>query len=261
MQLHFQVQGNGHSLIIVHGFLGSLDNWLTVSRRLSVSLRVYTVDLRNHGGSPHSDSMNYEVMANDLLDFISHHKLFPAYILGHSMGGKVAMQLATDHPEVVAKLIVVDIAPRAYDPSHRPLLNALRSVDLSRYKSFTEVDQALASAIPAAAVRQFLLKNLTRDQDRRLKWKIALDAIWRNYDNLAMAIAPRGTFTKPALFIRGGRSTYITERDISLIRQVFAGARVETIAKAGHWVHTDAPEEFLHAVTAFLSENHPPVAS
>jgi esterase len=261
MQLHFHVQGNGHPLIVVHGFLGSLENWLTVSRRLSRSCRVYTVDLRNHGGSPHSDSMDYEVMADDLLEFVNYHKLLPAYILGHSMGGKVAMQLATHHFEVVGKLIVVDIAPRAYDPSHRPLLDALRSLDLSRYKSFTEVDQALAPAIPAAAVRHFLLKNLSRDKDRRLKWKIALDAIWRNYDNLAVAIAPRGTFTKPALFIRGGRSPYITDGDISLIRQVFPKAHVATISKAGHWVHTDAPEEFLQAVTVFLTENHPPVAS
>ncbi|MGH7828156.1 MAG: alpha/beta fold hydrolase [Candidatus Binatia bacterium] len=255
MQLHFQVQGNGHPLIILHGFLGSLDNWRTVGRRFSQAFRVFTVDLRNHGGSPHSDRMNYELMANDLLDFITQQKLSSVYILGHSMGGKVAMQLAIDDSQSVAKLIVVDIAPRAYDPSHRPLLNALRSLDLGNYKRFAEVDEALAPLIPPVAARQFLLKNLTRDRDRRLKWKIDLEAIARNYDDLAKEIAPRGYFIKPTLFIRGGRSNYITESDIPLIQRIFPAAHVETIGKAGHWVHADAPEEFLQVVTTFLAGN------
>jgi esterase len=255
MQLHFQVRGNGPPLMILHGFLGSLDNWRTVSRRLSDAFRVFTIDLRNHGGSPHSSQMNYEIMANDLLEFVEQHTLPAVFLLGHSMGGKVAMQFATEHAESVAKLIVVDIAPRAYEPSHRPLLNALRSLDLNQYTSFTETDQALAASIPAPVMRQFLLKNLIRAKDRRLAWRIDVEAIARNYDHLAMAIAPRQSFTKPTLFIRGGRSNYLTDSDLSLIQQIFPAAQVKTIAGAGHWVHAEAPEEFLQTVAAFLDES------
>jgi esterase len=259
MQLHFQVQGDGPPVIILHGFLGSLDNWRTVSRRLSDTFRVFTIDLRNHGGSPHSDQMSYELMSNDLLEFVDQQKLQSFLLLGHSMGGKVAMQFAIDHSESVAKLIVVDIAPRAYEPSHRPLLNALCSLDLRSYDSFTEIDSALATSVPAAVMRQFLLKNLIRDKDRRFKWRIDLESIARNYPHLAMAIAPRRSFSKPALFIRGGRSSYITENDISLIHESFPAAQVMTIADAGHWVHADALEQFLQAVNAFLGEDssHP----
>jgi esterase len=253
MQLHFQVRGDGQSLIILHGFLGSLDNWRTVSRRLSKAFRVFTIDLRNHGGSPHSNQMNYEIMSQDLLEFVAQHALRSFFLLGHSMGGKVAMQFATDYGESVAKLIIVDIAPRAYEPYHRPLLDALRSLDLQRYTSFNEVDQALAASIPASVTRQFLLKNLTRDKNRRFEWRIDLEAIARNYDDLAKAIAPRRSFSQPALFIRGGRSSYITDSDISPIQKIFPAAQVKTIAGAGHWVHADATEEFLQTVTAFLA--------
>jgi len=171
------------------------------------------------------------------------------------MGGKVAMQFATEFPNKVETLIVVDIAPKTYQPSHRPMLNALLSLDLKIYKSFGEVDAALAAAIPDASLRQFLLKNLTRDKDRRLTWKIDLEAIARNYDNLAAAIAPRQEFNRPACFIRGGRSNYIPDDDISLIRKTFPQAEIKTIPNAGHWVHADAPEEFLKIVTDFLSNN------
>ena len=199
--------------------------------------------------------MNYAVMSEDVCDFMDGCGLSSSFVLGHSMGGKVAMQFATEFPNKVEKLIVVDIAPKTYQPSHRPILNALLSLDLKIYKSFGEVDAALAPAIPDASLRQFLLKNLTRDKDRRLTWKIDLEAIARNYDNLAAAIAPRQEFNRPACFIRGGRSNYIPDNDISLIRKTFPQAEIKTIPNAGHWVHADAPEEFLKIATDFLSNN------
>src|SRR5919108_369745 len=217
MRLSFQVQGEGFSLIILHGFLGSSDNWRGMGKRLSDRYAVYSLDLRNHGSSPHSDIMNYRVMAQDVREFIDDHGLSSSFVLGHSMGGNVAMHFATEFPNRVDKLIVVDIAPKAYPPFYRPILRALSALELSAYKSFGEVDAALKSAIPEAPLRQFLVKNLARDEQGGLRWKIDLKVIERNYDNLAMAIAPQQNFTGPACFIRGGRSHYIHDGDISLI--------------------------------------------
>jgi esterase len=254
MRLHFQARGAGFPLLIVHGFLGSLDNWRATSQRLSDHYTVYRIDLRNHGLSPHSDAMSYELMAQDLREFVDLRGLPSSFLLGHSMGGKVAMQFAADCPDRVAKLAVVDIAPRAYEPYHRPILNALLALDLTIFKSFAQVDGALAEAIPDIGVRQFLLKNLSRDQGGGLRWKIPLQALARNYDALAAAIRPRQSFTKPTCFIRGGRSNYITEEDIPLIQATFPHARIETIPEAGHWVHMDALEAFLRCVMEFFDE-------
>jgi esterase len=255
MRLNFQVQGEGFPLIILHGILGSSDNWRAASKRLGDRYKVYSLDLRNHGSSPQSDIMNYRVMSQDVCEFTDDHRLSSAFVLGHSMGGKVAMQFATEFPNRVEKLIVVDIAPKAYSAFHRPTLHALNALELNAYKSFGEVDAALAKTIPEAALRQFLLKNLTRDEHRTLRWKINLGAIELNYDNLAMAIAPRAKFTRPACFIRGGRSNYIQDDDISLIHEIFPRAKIKTISHAGHWLHADATEEFLEIVTEFLSSN------
>ena len=253
MQLHFQAQGHGTPLIILHGFLGSLDNWQTVSPRLSSRFTVFTVDLRNHGLSPHDETINYDVMSHDVFEFLEQHSLPSVHIAGHSMGGKVAMQFATDHTERVDKLIVVDMAPRTYEPLQRPVLDALRSIDLSVHKSFGEVDAALMTAIPETAMRRFLLKNLMRDRRTGLRWKINLEAISRNYDGLAKAIAPRRKFEKPACFIRAGRSNYIKDDDVRLIKDIFPAAVIVTVADAGHWVHVDAPEKFLKIVMDFLA--------
>jgi esterase len=254
MRLHCQTRGKGFPLIILHGFLGSSDNWREVSKRLGSRFKVHSLDLRNHGSSPHADVMNYEVMSRDVCEFMDEQRLPSSFVLGHSMGGKVAMQLAVDFSNRVERLLVVDVAPRAYEFSHRPILNALRALDLNICKSFGEVDAALAPAVPNTAVRQLLLKNLKRDNHGRLSWKIHLDAIVRNYETLAMAIAPQRTFDRPACFIRGGRSDYIRDTDIPVIQDIFPQTEIKTIASAGHWVHADAPEEFLEIVAGFLSQ-------
>src|SRR6266550_1429465 len=170
MRLNYQVQGHGKPLIILHGFLGSSDNWRSMSKRLSNHFTVYCLDLRNHGHSPHSDAMDYPIMAADLREFVQEQSLAQVFLLGHSMGGKVAMQFAGQYPERVDKLVVVDIAPKAYPPTHQSLLAALRG------------------PIPEAAVRQFLMKNLTRSSDRGFQWRIALDAIMQNYNALTQAV-------------------------------------------------------------------------
>jgi len=252
MRLNFQVQGDGFPLIILHGFLGSLDNWRSVSKRLSVSYKIYNVDLRNHGQSPHSEIMSYPIMGDDLREFLDEHQIFEADMLGHSMGGKVAMQFALEHPARVAKLIVVDIAPKDYPPSQRSLLQALRDVKLQTFRSFGEIDAALAPAVRSPVLRQFLLKNLARDAGT-FRWKISLDALIKNYDELTKNIVVREPFNKPTLFIRGGQSKYIQDEDLTIIKQLFPQAEISTIPNAGHWVHSDASSEFLQIVNGFLA--------
>ena len=253
MRLHFQVQGQGHPLVILHGFLGSLDNWRAMSKRLAGAFRVYAVDLRNHGRSPHSDVMNYPVKAQDIGEFVAAEGLTPPFILGHSMGGKVAMEFAVHFPESVAKLVVVDIAPKAYPPVHRPLLLALRAVNLSAYISYGDIGAALARAVTDAALRDFLLKNLYRDADQAFRWRIALDEIIQNYDALTQAIAVERPFEKPACFIRGGRSNFVEDHDLASLHAAFPRAEIKTIAGAGHWLHVEAADEFYIATSNFLA--------
>ena len=252
MRLNYQVQGYGRPLVILHGFLGSSDNWRSMSRRLSSHFTVYCLDLRNHGQSPHSDAMDYPIMAADLREFVEARSLAQVFLLGHSMGGKVAMQFAGQYPERVDKLVVVDIAPKAYPPTHQSLLAALRAVDLRAAKKFSDIDSALNGPIPDTAVRQFLMKNLTRD-DRGFHWRIALDAIMQNYNALTQAVVVERPFSKPACFIRAGRSNFVADEDAVLIRKAFPQAKIETIARAGHWVHIDAADEFYQTVTGFLT--------
>lgn len=253
MRLHFQVQGEGLPLIILHGFLGSLENWQSMSKRLAALYKVYSIDLRNHGRSPHSRTMNYPVMAQDVREFIDEHGMEPPTLLGHSMGGKVAMQLAAQHPNEIEKLIVVDIAPRAYPPAHRPMLMAMDAADLPGCKSFGAVGDVLASAISDPAVRQFVMKNLKRDESGEFHWRIGLAAIIENYDNLTAAIAPENRFEKPACFIRGGLSDFVQEGDLAPIREIFPTAEFHSIPRAGHWVHVANAGDFYTVVSDFLT--------
>ncbi|HTF93009.1 MAG TPA: alpha/beta fold hydrolase [Verrucomicrobiae bacterium] len=252
MRLNFEVHGDGPPLILVHGLLGALDNWRSMSKRLATRYRVYSIDLRNHGHSPHSEMMNYSVMAQDLSEFFNAHNIESAFVLGHSLGGKIAMQLALESAARVDKLIVADMAPKSYPPVHRPLLATLRQLNLGRLKSFADAEAALAPAIGDAALRQFLIKNLERAGDGSFHWRIALDSIIANYDELIKAIRSNNRFDKPVCFLRAGRSEYIEAADLTLIRKHFPRAELRTIADAGHWLHIEAPDEFFRIVTDFF---------
>ena len=252
MQLHHEECGQGTPLIILHGLFGSLDNWQTVSRRLSAQFRVIAADQRNHGHSPHSPEMNYPAMAGDVLELMQRLGLSDACVLGHSMGGKTAMQLALLHPERVRKLVVVDIAPRAYYPRHGEIFAGLLSLDLSTFTSRKEIEDALAPSIPDISVRRFLLKSLARSPNGGFRWKINLRDICANYGRLSEAVSGHAPFTKPTLFLRGGASNYIRDADGALIHQLFPQAQMQTIPTAGHWVHAEALEAFLAMVQRFL---------
>jgi pimeloyl-ACP methyl ester carboxylesterase len=215
---------------------------------------VFALDLRNHGRSPHSDIFNYRAMAEDVNAFMESQQITSAHIIGHSMGGKAAMQFAVDYPRKVDKLIVVDIAPKTYPARHDEILDALRVVDMSTLESRSELDECLAQRIPDASVRQFLMMNAVPDGDGHLKWRINLDAIYRNYDEIGKGIEVAQPFAKPALFIKGAQSDYIHEEDAALINDIFPQSKTVTIPGAGHWVHVDAPDEFIKTVLDFLNE-------
>lgn len=255
MQLNYKSMGQGRPLVMLHGLFGSLDNWLGVAPKLARHFQVFLLDLRNHGASPHSPEMNYPALAADVAEFFDAQKLDAANLLGHSLGGKVAMQFEFTFPARVEKLIVVDIAPRAYPHEHDVIFAALLALDLKQFHSRGEVEEALAPAIPDLALRRFLLKNLKSVSGSTYEWRIPLNAIFENYPKLCRALAAQGLFTKPALFIRGGQSTYINDIDAALIHQIFPAAKIETIPEARHWVHADAPDEFVRIVSEFLTQN------
>jgi esterase len=213
---------------------------------------VYAVDQRNHGQSPHSEEFTYRVLAEDLERFLADRGLERASILGHSMGGKTAMEFALRFPQKVEKLIVVDIAPRAYGRGHDEILEAMVSLDLASHTSREGIDRALQRRIPDERVRQFILTNLRRLAGGRYVWKVNLDVLRAKYDEVTKAQASDLPFPGPALFIRGGDSIYIREEDRAAIARLFPGAAVRSIPGAGHWVHADAPEEFFRVVLEFL---------
>jgi esterase len=253
MKLHFRELGTGKPLIILHGLFGFLDNWQTLAKYFAQHYKVYLVDLRNHGRSPHSADFNYALMAADLRELITDHHIHEPAILGHSMGGKVAMHFALHYPEQLSRLIVVDMAPRAYPPHHQDILAALKAVDLKAVTSRGEVDEVLARYIPEEGVRQFLAKNLYRQEDNAFAWRMNLPVIEEKIGEVGKETTAQVPFPKPALFIRGANSRYIQpEKDMPLIQHLFPAATLETIADAGHWVHAEKPRELYNLVAGFL---------
>lgn len=252
MRLNFHVQGDGVPLIILHGFLGASDNWRAMSKRLAAQCKVYSLDLRNHGASPHSPVMDYAAMADDVREFFASENIDRAHLLGHSMGGKVAMQFALDNASYIDGLVVVDIAPKAYPPAHKPMLAALKALELANCKTYSDADRALAGNIPEPQVRQFLITNLARGTDALFYWRIGLEEIIANYDALSEAVSADSNVATRTCFIRAGRSNFIADDDIPEIRERFPNALVVTIADAGHWVHIDAADEFFRIVSGFL---------
>jgi pimeloyl-ACP methyl ester carboxylesterase len=252
MHLHSKQIGHGEPLVLLHGLFGSADNWFGVAPKLAEKFHVFILDLRNHGQSPHAAEMTYPQMAADVAKFFTTHHLATAAVIGHSMGGKVAMQFALDYPQFVKKLVVVDMAPRAYKRAHDYIFESLLALDLSRYPTRQQIEDVLAPAIPSLNLRRFLLKNLGRDNGGGFYWKMNLRGVSENYARLGEALGAAAPFTGPARFIRGGKSNYISAADEAEIHQRFPAAKIETIPAANHWVHADAPEEFVRLVLDFL---------
>jgi len=252
MVLHFREQGAGDPLVILHGVFGSLSNWNAIARRLSGAYRVFTLDLRNHGRSPHAVTMHYPEMAADAAEFMTSQGLDRVPVIGHSMGGKVAMMLALTHPALLRGLVVLDIAPVTYPDRFSPLLAALNQLDLSLLRSRTDADRQLARSIPAPQVRAFLLQNLVKDGDG-FRWRINLPVITASMGSISGFPDVGGrVFAGRALFVRGGDSDYIQEHHLPAIEALFPAARVETVNGASHWLHHERPERITRIIEDFI---------
>lgn len=256
MELHYRSIGQGQPMIILHGVFGTSDNLQTFGKQLANHYHVYLIDQRNHGSSPHSDDFNYQVMAEDLHEFIEKHQLKNPIILGHSMGGKVAMFYATQHPKQFDKLIVVDIAPRAYPVHHQQILEALSAVEIDQISSRKEAEEQMKPYIADFGIRQFLLKNLKRTDDNKgFEWKLNLSVIKNNIERIGEGIEDNVQVDKPVLFVKGAKSDYIKNEDETLIKSIFPSAKIVTIKNAGHWVHAEQPEQLFEEVSKFLNLN------
>lgn len=253
MKLNFRTLGEGEPLIIMHGVFGSSDNWQTLGKVFAEKFKVYLVDLRNHGNSPHSDEFDYNVMVKDVVELMDAEGLKKSHILGHSMGGKVAMHLATQHAEKVDKLVVVDIAPKYYHPHHQQIFEGFHSVDLQNLENRKDADDQMAKVISNMGVRQFILKNLDRKKDGSFDWKLNVDAIEKAIEKVGEGMEGDVSFEGTSLFIAGGKSDYITDADHDLIREHFPKAIVATVKDAGHWVHAEKPKELGEMVMEFLN--------
>jgi esterase len=250
--LFFRKTGDGIPVVILHGLFGMADNWQSFAKYLAEQgFAVYTVDLRNHGQSFHDPLFNYQVMAEDVENLFLHENIKNPVLMGHSMGGKVAMQLALSNPAVISGLIVIDIAPRFYPVHHYEVIEALKSLDLSQIKSRKEAEVSWKDNGLDTATKQFLLKNLYWKIDV-LDWRFNLPVIEKEIDEIGMEISSGNTFDKPALFIRGENSKYITEEDTIQIKILFPNAEIKTALASGHWVNADNPAWLLTNVIEFL---------
>jgi esterase len=255
MHLHYSVYGSESlpALIILHGLLGSSDNWHSFGKIFGERFRTFIPDARNHGRSPHIEAFNYRVMAEDVREFIQQQNLVSASLLGHSMGGKTAALTALLYPELVDKLVVVDIAPHSYQAHHDQILDALHSLDVRAFQHRKDIDEVLSKKIHEVPVRQFLMKNLIRGDSGQFQWKMNLEVIIKNYAQINEEIPNDRTFGKPTLFMKGENSNYIQMDDLPLIRRLFPFAELVTVKNATHWIHMDAPREFTEKALDFLS--------
>jgi len=254
MELNYKKHGDGsRTLVILHGLMGSLDNWQSLARKWGESFSVYTLDSRNHGRSPHHPSMNYDDMVEDLYGFCLDHDLESIYLLGHSMGGKTAMLFSLKYPEIVKKLIVADIAPVPYKGGHEPIFDAMVALRIDELSSRVEAEALLKENIKSRSIRQFVLKNLRRlESGSGYKWKINLSEIRDNYPMILGFNSHGLQYKGPVLFLRGGSSDYVDEKDIGDYREIFPRSFVRTIDKAGHWLHAEQPDLFYKYVKTFV---------
>ena len=253
LDLHYSSQGEGPPLLILHGLYGSAANWGRHAAWLAERHRVLLPDLRNHGRSPHAPRMDYPAMAADLLRLLDREAIEQAAVLGHSMGGKVAMALALGHPQRVKSLVVADIAPVSYDShGHRRLIEALQALPLAQLSSRQAADAALAAAIPNAMVRRFLLTNLQRGP-AGYGWRIPLAILAEQLPVIETFPRIDGSYAGPALFLHGADSDYVRPEHEPKIHRLFPQARIEALPDAGHWLHVEQPEAFAARLRRFLT--------
>ena len=258
MKLHYReygtYTGERPTLILLHGLLGSSANWHGISRRLASEHHLIVPDLRNHGRSPHGDGVGYPTMADDLLELMDEHGLESTLLVGHSMGGKVAMWLALEQPERVGRLVVVDIAPVPYPDRFSVIYNALNAIDLPTLEGRGEAETTLAHTLPDSGLRQYLLQNLTL-KNGKWQWRINLKALHTGMADIVdfPLLSPQRQYLGETLFIYGSKSDYIKPEYQKPIHQLFPYARLRNIPGAGHWLFSEKPDEFYAALISFLN--------
>jgi len=248
-------------MIILHGLYGSSDNWVSIGRKLAGNFEVYLIDQRNHGRSPHSVEHNYQILKEDLLEFMNKQSIEKAIIIGHSMGGKVAMFFAADYPEKISHLIVADISPRSYKTTnsnqllaHNTIIKAMYNMDFYGITSREDIDEILAKSIPESRIRQFLLKNIKRSKENEYSWSLNIKTIKTELINIMDGLneSQQEITGFPILFLKGENSDYILNEDEKVIQKIFPYADLETMPNAGHWMHAEQPELFIKKITNFI---------
>ena len=251
--LHSNILGSGKPLLILHGFLGMSDNWKTLGSKYSEhGMQVHLIDQRNHGRSFHAEEFNYDILAEDLRNYIEQHELRDVIILGHSMGGKTAMQFAVRYPDLIQKLIVADIAPKYYPPHHEYIINGLNHLDFGVIKSRGEADSELNKYIQEKGIRQFLLKNLYWVEKGKLAFRFNLEVLSHKMEEIGEGLSAIDQYNGPTLFLRGDKSEYIIPSDSEIIRRHFPNAVIESIDHAGHWLHAENPTQFFNKTFNFI---------
>lgn len=240
------------AIIIIHGLFGDKDNLKSLARELSEDYYCILPDARNHGESFHSDSMTYPDMAEDIIKLADSLNLETFYLVGHSMGGKIAMETCIKAPERIKAAIFADISPAAYDGTHDSILDALSNLDIDQVKSRGDADKQLAEKISEQGVRQFLLKNLKKT-DNGYQWRLNLKALRENYQQISAAVST-GQYQGPVLFIKGGGSNYLTEKHQQEVAARFNNTSVKVIEGAGHWLHAEKPRIFNRLVIEFIAQ-------
>ena len=252
MKLHYKKLGEGSPLIIVHGLFGSADNWGTIGKKFAENNTVFLVDLRNHGRSPHNPTMNYEVMAKDILELIQDENIIDPVLLGHSMGGKAALFFAKNHPNILRKLIVADIGIKSYPMHHDQIIKGLKNIDLSIIQKRSEALESLHEYVKEVGIQQFLLKNLYWVEKGVLGWRMNLDVIINNIHEILKEISIQSNTTE-TLFLKGEFSNYIESQDYAKLEKALPNSTIKTISNAGHWLHAENPVDFYKAVVNFIA--------
>lgn len=255
MNLNFKTYGEGFPFVVLHGLFGSLDNWNSIARYFSKDFKVFTIDLRNHGRSPHTEVFSYEIMINDLYEFFEQNSIEKAHVLGHSMGGKVAMKFAMQFPERVEKLILADIAPVRFEDKHSHIFKALLDIDLSKITKREEAEAHLRNKLSheGEAVIQFLMKGLYRNDENGFSWRYNVPVLWKTYQAISDEIDGK-PFLGKSLFIKGQKSNYINAESFAVINELFPNNELEEIENSGHWIHAENPKKFIAIVEHFLKK-------
>ncbi len=269
MKLFYRKFGEGTPIIILHGLYGSSDNWVTIGRALSSQYEVWLLDQRNHGKSPHSQEHTYQSMQSDLAEFMSDHNLEQAIIIGHSMGGKTAMKFAIENPDKILSLIVVDIAPKSYKfalniksetLNHKSIMESMLDIDFTGITNRKELEDLMTNKIRNRKIRQFILKNVKRQDNNAYGWQLNLEVLYKHLEYILDGFSDSTTNIGyeitgfPILFVKGEESQYITVDDKERIRSIFPYADIVSIENAGHWLHAEEPEQLLKTINSFLVE-------